>query len=60
MREIRLTEADFREISTDVAADLLMEAERHGVKPTIIGLITAMFCARLDDALFKDDELEVE
>ena len=60
MKEIRLTEADFKEISTDVAADMCMEAQRHGVKPEIIGLVTAMFCARLDNALFKEDELEVE
>lgn len=60
MKEIRLTEEDFKEISTDVAADFLMEAEKHGVKPMVLGLITAMFCARLDDALFKEDKLEVE
>ena len=59
-KEITLTQERFQDIATDVAAELAVEAENHGVKPAIIALITAMFCARLDTELFDKDELEVE
>lgn len=59
-KEITLTEEDFKDIATDVAADLMHEAERHCIHPELIGLITAMYCARLDTKLFEDDKLEVE
>lgn len=60
MKEITLTDEDFKDIATDVAANLMHEAERHGVEPSLIGLITAMYCARLHTKLFEDDKLEVE
>lgn len=60
MKEITLTDEDFKDIATDVAADLMHEAEQHGVKPELIGLITAMYCAKLHTKLFEDDKLEVE
>lgn len=60
MKEITLTETDFKDIATDVAAELMMEAKEHRVSPELVGLITAMFCAKLDTALFENDKLEVE
>lgn len=60
MKEITLTSEDFKDIATDVAADLMHEAEQHGVKPELIGLIAAMYCAKLHTKLFEDDKLEVE
>ena len=60
MKEITLTENDFKELATDVAADLMHEAEEHGVSPELVGLLTAMYCARLHTKLFSDDKLEVE
>lgn len=60
MKEITLTEEDFKEISTDVAAELCVEASEHGVKGTIVAVITAMYCAKLHTKLFEDDKLEVE
>ena len=60
MKEITLTDEDFKDIATDVAADLMHEAEQHGVKPELIGLITAMYCAKLHTKLFEDEKLEVE
>lgn len=59
-KEITLTEEDFKDIATDVAAEMMHEAEQHGVRPELIGLLTAMFCAKLDTALFENDKLEVE
>lgn len=60
LKEITLTEADFKEISTDVAAELCVEADAHGVKGSMIAIITAMFCAKLHTKLFEEDKLEVE
>lgn len=60
MKEITLTDEDFKDIATDVAAELMHEAEKHGVSPELIGLITAMYCAKLHTKLFTDDKLEVE
>ena len=60
MKEITLTENDFKEISTDVAAELCMEADEHGVNGHIIAILTAMYCSKLHTKLFKDDKLEVD
>ena len=60
MKEITLTDEDFKDIATDVAAQLMHEAEHHGVRPELVGLLTAMYCARLHTKLFEDDKLEVE
>ncbi len=60
MKEITLTEADFKDIATDVAANLMYEAEQHNVRPELVGLLTAMYCARLHTRLFSDEKLEVE
>lgn len=60
LKEITLTDEDFKDIATDVAANLVHEAASHGVKPELIGLITAMYCARLHTKLFEEDKLEVE
>lgn len=60
MKEITLTENDFKEISTDVAAELCMEAEDHDVNPMMIAAITALYCSKLHTKLFKDDKLEVD
>lgn len=60
MKEITLTDEDFKDIATDVAAELMHEAEKHDVSPELIGLITAMYCAKLHTKLFTDDKLEVE
>lgn len=60
MKEITLTEEDFKEISTDVAADFCLEAEEHGFKGHIIAILTAMYCSKLHTKLFKDDKLEVD
>lgn len=60
MKEITLTDEDFKDIATDVAAALMHEAEQHGVSPELVGLLTAMYCARLHTKLFSNDKLEVE
>lgn len=60
MKEITLTEDDFKDIATDVAAELMHEADEHGVRPELVGLLTAMYCARLHKKLFSNDKLEVE
>lgn len=60
MKEITLTDEDFKDIATDVAAQLMHEAEQHGVRPELVGLLTAMYCARLHTKLFENDKLEVE
>lgn len=60
MKEITLTDEDFKDIATDVAAEMMHEAEEHGVKPELVGLLTAMYCARLHTKLFENDKLEVE
>lgn len=59
-KKIELTEEQFRELSTDIAAELCMEASEHGVNGLVVAAITAMFSAKLDTALFEKDELEVE
>ena len=59
-KEITLTEEDFKDIATDVAAELMHEAAQHNVRPELVGLLTAMYCARLHTRLFEDDKLEVE
>ena len=59
-KEITLTEEDFKDIATDVAAELMHEAGQHGVRPELVGLITAMYCARLHTKLFDEEKLEVE
>lgn len=59
MKEITLTDKEFKEIATDVAADFMLEAEEHGVKHQLVGLLTAMYCAKLHLALFSEDKLEV-
>ena len=60
MKEITLTDEDFKDIATDVAAEMMHEAEQHGVRPELVGLLTAMYCARLHTKLFENDKLEVE
>lgn len=60
MKEITLTDEDFNDIATDVAAELMHEADKHGVSPELVGLLTAMYCARLHTKLFENDKLEVE
>ena len=58
--KIELTPAEFREIASSVATDLCVEASEHKVSPMMIALITALFSAKLDTALFDEEELEVE
>lgn len=60
MREITLTEEDFKDIASDVAVSLMEEAQAHNVSPHIVGLLTALYCAKLHTALFDNDKLEVE
>lgn len=58
--KIELTPEDFKDISSTVAANLCVEAQEHGVSGITIALITVMFCAELDTALFDEEKLEVE
>ena len=60
MKEITLTDEDFKDITTDVAAEMMHEAARHNIRPELIGMIAAMYLARLHTKLFNDDKLEVE
>ena len=59
-KEVTLTSEQFKEISTDIAAEMSMEASEHGVNGLIIAAITAMFSAKLHTALFDEEKLEVE
>ena len=60
MKEITLTEEDFKDIASDVAVSLMEEAQSHNVSPHMIGLIAALYCAKLHTVLFDNDKLEVE
>ena len=59
-KEVTLTSDQFKEISTDVAAEMCVEAEEHGVKGIAVAMLTALFCSKLHTALFDEEKLEVE
>lgn len=64
MREVTITEEGFREIASDIGAQLAVDIENatnDPLKGIEITLLTALFSARLHAQLFGDDEtLEVE
>lgn len=58
MKEITITEEQFREIATDVAATMATDFDED--KAIEVLLITALFSATLHNELFNKDTLEVE
>lgn len=63
MKEITITEDEFRQIASDVAAQLAVELEseiNNPMKGLETILLTALFSAKLHSALFNNEELEVE
>ena len=59
-KKIELTRKQFIDISTDVAATLCADADKHGINGIMIALITSLYGSKLCSALFNEEKLEVE
>ena len=69
MDKITITQAQFKDISAEVAATLIADyddwCEKNGISGNGLSTmhlltISAILCAKLDTALFEDNTLEVE